>query len=161
MTRLPLLAIGLALALTVPGCSGSGNKSQSTPASGADTAATADVPAYRLICGEGGGFTGRYGGFILEPDGRVVTWQGMDALNAPTTAAGSVSEGDRRWLWARLTDAGFFSRELDEPGNLNHFVRVEAPADTQMWNWSHVPGADSTARSTVWNACQELLRRAR
>jgi len=161
MTRLPLLAIGLALALTVSGCSGSGKKSQSTPASGADTASSSAAPAYRLVCGEGGGFTGRYSGFILEADGRILDWEGIDASSAPTTPMGTVSAGDRRRLWSRLTDAGFFGRDVNEPGNWNRFVRVEAIADTQMWNWSHAPGADSTARVTIWEACQEIRRQAR
>jgi hypothetical protein len=160
MTRLPLLTIALALVLTVAGCSGSGKRGESRPASGADTAATAELPAFRLICGEGGGFTGRYGGFTVQPDGQVVTWQGIDADSAPTTFIGTVSAADRRRLWNALTDAGFFAREVNEPGNMNRFVRVEAPADTQMWNWSYTPGPDSTARATVWAACQEIHRRA-
>ncbi|HEX7878690.1 MAG TPA: hypothetical protein VF720_04740 [Candidatus Eisenbacteria bacterium] len=158
MARLPLLPIGLALALLAAGCSGPGKKSDARPASGSDTA-TAEVPAYRLICGEGGGFTGRYGGFIVEADGKVVTWQGIDVSSAPTTPIGTVSAADRGQLWRALIDAGFFARELNEPGNLNRFVRVEAPADTQMWNWSFDPGADSTSRVAVWNACQEIFRR--
>ena len=96
---------------------------------------------------------------MLGSDGYLVSWHGRDMTSAASTPMGRATDDDRNRLWAELNTAGFFGREVNDPGNLNRFVRVEAAADTQMWNWNHEPGPDSTDRAVVWNACQELVRR--
>jgi len=164
MKCIPLASIGLALALLASGCSGSGQKEKPRPSGavrGADNTVDASAPAYRLACSEGGGFTGGWSGFVLEADGRVATWQGRDAESSPKTPAGTATTGERNRLWSALESAGFFTRTVNEPGNMTRTVQVEAGARSSAWTWSFSPGPDSTARSTVWNACQDLLQQVK
>lgn len=160
----PIVSIGLALTLLVSGCSGSTQKEKPRPpggTSGGGNAGESSTPAFRLTCGEGGGFTGGWSGFVLEADGRVATWQGRDSESSPGTPAGTATIEERNRLWSALQSADFFTRTVDEPGNMTRSVRVEAGARSSSWNWSFSPGPDSTARSTVWNACQDLLQRVK
>lgn len=175
MKRSPLLAIGLALAIMASGCSGSSQKERARPSAGVggastassagvggnDSAVPANAPAYRLLFGEGGGFTGQWTGFVLETDGRVATWHGRDAESSSRTPIGTATTEEQNRLWTVLKKAGFFTREINEPGNMTRSVRVETAADTSMWSWSLKPEPDSTGRSTVWNACQNLVRQVK
>ncbi|MDZ4804935.1 MAG: hypothetical protein SGI90_08765 [Candidatus Eisenbacteria bacterium] len=175
MKRSPLPAIGLALVMLASGCSGSSQKDRPRPSAGvggastassagvggADSAVPANAPAYRLRCSEGGGFTGQWTGFVLEADGRVATWHGRDAESSSGTPIGTATTKEQNRLWSALEKAGFFTRDVNEPGNMTRSVRVEAAADTSIWSWSLKPEPDSTGRSTVWNACQDLVRQVK
>ena len=92
-----------------------------------------------ILFGEGGGATGRWTGHVIEADGSVFDWQGME-LGANREEAGSMKAEDLGVLLARITESGFYDTQQNERGNLTRLVRITSKGETHEVSW--VPQMD-------------------
>lgn len=143
-----------------PGSAGApaGAPPTTTPAPAVDS--PTPVPAYRLQFGEGGGFTGAWGGYTVERNGVVLQWRGRDPDDAPSDTLGILSGEGRRIIWEELQRAGFFEATADERGNMTRFIRVEADDLTHALTWSYVPTIDTLATGKSWIVCEAAVMAA-
>jgi len=101
---------------------------------------SASVPTdLTILFGEGGGATGRWTGHVIEADGSVFDWQGME-LGANREAAGALDLDDLGVLLARITESGFYDTQQNERGNLTRLVRITSQGETHEVSW--VPQMD-------------------
>lgn len=160
-----LVAAGLVLS-ALAACSSPPRQAQTPPGQSAPggesspTAETAPPPPYRLQFGEGGGFTGLWGGYTVEPDGVVLQWRGRGPGDAESDTLGVLSAEGRRLIWDELEAAGFFAATSDERGNMSRFIRVEAAADTHQLFWNYVPVVDTLATGRSWTICEAAVMAA-
>lgn len=88
----------------------------------------------RVSWGSGGGITGRWSGYTIEADGRLMAWQGQLALENPTPA-GQVPADSLRAIWKAVSDMHFFDVERTEPANMTSVLEVVAEGRTHRVTW--------------------------
>jgi hypothetical protein len=121
---------------------------------------SADPPQdFRIVFGHGGGFTGMWQGYLVEPDGSVKTWKGRDAASREESSAGRLTSDGRSKLWKELNEAGFFDQNVDERGNITYFIEVTAGSKTHAIHWSLPNPAALPPLQRLYERCQELVSR--
>ena len=122
--------------------------------------ADADLPDdFRVVIGEGGGFTGAWEGYAFEPDGTIFRWK--DDPENRTHRAGSLTRRQRDELWGRVEQSGYFSLDHQETGNMTVFLRIAAGQRDHRVSW--VPSQSSTAPAAAVSLhayCLKLAREA-
>ena len=124
--------------------------------SNTNTATPADL---KVVIGEGGGFTGLWHGFTVEPGGVVQRWRGPIPEGDPEPA-GELSAEDLGKLWTAIEGQGFFSMPEGESGNLTRFLQVTARGQTRRVQWVPQPKeAERRAKPAIlFSQCQEVLQ---
>lgn len=113
-------------------------------------------PDFRLVAGSGGGFTGRWDGFVVRADGTVLEWAGIGA-SADSTVIGRLKAATIDSLWQEVRAARFFQNPGGEPGNMSAFLEVRAEGRTHRVVWvPSVEGLEPPANPT-----EALYRAAR
>ena len=98
-------------------------------------ATQAAVPSdFTVRFGQGGGFSGRWQGYTVRPDGAVARWNGPTA-GANEEPAGQLSAAQMQALWQRVEAADFFAQDAREVGNMTAFIEVEAEGRTHRASW--------------------------
>ncbi|MCK4306419.1 MAG: hypothetical protein KAY24_19410 [Candidatus Eisenbacteria sp.] len=111
-----------------------------------------------IVFGEGGGFTGLWEGYTIQPDGNVLHWRGPVAEQDPQQV-GRLSETDRRDLWAKIRQQDFFAQESREPGELTRFFRVTADGKTHQIQWVPQIGTaqDTFVPAELYGHCRKIM----
>jgi hypothetical protein len=116
---------------------------------------------FGLTFGSGGGVTGRWQGFTLEPDGDLVRWQGSMA-GANEQPAGTLTGEQRAALWRAIQGAKFFEHNQDERGNMTRRISVTASQKTHHAYWpmgSTGPGIHDLDR--LFETCERIASETR
>lgn len=93
------------------------------------------MPAdFALSFGKGGGFTGVWTGYRIEPDGTVQRWRGR-AIDENLTPAGALTAAELEAVWQRLQTEDFFAVENQGPGNMTGYIAVRADSATHTVRW--------------------------
>ena len=88
----------------------------------------------KIVCGQGGGFTGAWNGFTVLGDGTVKSWKGAYAEDQPV-ADGSIPADSLAMLWHHLQQMDFFSLEKEEHANMTALIQVEANEHSHQVLW--------------------------
>ncbi|MGH7496739.1 MAG: hypothetical protein ACREOO_30680 [bacterium] len=148
-----LCSMGAALFLLFSSCS----KENKSAAQGADK-----LPSdFRLVFGEGGGFTGMWQGYTIDSSGAIYSWQGKLAGENPRSA-GKLSATQIKALWQEIQKADLLGQELNERGNMTSIMRVTANGVTKELAW--IPRMDATATAAsppqqVQQYCRKLVEK--
>ncbi|MFK7845474.1 MAG: hypothetical protein AB8G77_09240 [Rhodothermales bacterium] len=124
----------LVVLLLLTGSVGLSCKSSNSTAQLAESVQTAIPEGLKIVCGEGGGFTGRWGGFTVYGGGDVWAWHGMFSEDK-ASKAGSIPEDSVRYLWHKLEAMDFFALEKEEYANMTAVVAVEAGDSIHRVSW--------------------------
>lgn len=110
----------------------------------------------RIILGAGGGFTGRWEGFIIEQDGSVWSWSGYGAPS-DTNFVGRLPADSLQILARLVPDSGFYADSTSETGNMTAFLEIMRGGDAHRVSWiPSVEGVEPPKSPT-----EALYRRAR
>jgi len=139
-----LFALLTVLALGAYSCGRDGSNLATTDAPLPETV----PPDFRLVAGSGGGFTGRWDGFVVRADGTVLEWAGIGA-HADSTVAGRLNAASIDSLWKWVQEARFFEDAGGEPGNMSAFLEIRAEGRTHRVVWvPTVEGLEPPANPT-------------
>lgn len=121
----PMLALML-LALAGPGgCRGTKSVAE----------AVKDPPAFRLLLGKGGGFTGQWQGFVVHADGGVWTWRGLgvpeESLRVATLDARSLDS-----LRLEVERSGLLEASTSGAGNLSARLEITHGDRSRTLTWA-------------------------
>ena len=122
-------------------------------AAAADSAVPGDL---RIIVGSGGGFTGRWDGYLIEADGQVWSWSGI-GVPTDTTQAGVLPADSLAALWTEIRTSSFFSDSTAQSGNITAILEVTADGETHRSTW--IPNVDELEPPK--SPTEALYRRAR
>ena len=145
MRRLFSAGIVVGLCLILGACANSGSQTGAAPVPG----------DFRIVFGEGGGFTGRWSGHTVESDRSVSSWEGV-RIEENSTAAGQLSEEHRSLLWQQLVETKFFETKMQEKGNMTRLIRVTANGETHEVTWprSGFPDKEGSPLDELLDFCQ-------
>jgi hypothetical protein len=119
------------------------------------------VPAdFAVVLGQGGGFTGHWEGYTIQRDGTVLAWGGAKAGDNPEPV-GTLEPGQVEALWTRVQEAGFFSEDQDERGNMTATLRITAGGEENSAYWiPSIEGIEpvTTAVEKLYVYCREMAR---
>lgn len=116
-----------------------------------------DSPAFELVVGEGGGFTGRYEGFSVSRDGALWSWEGRYAEDGPERLR-ALDEQERRAIWRMLQEGDFFEMNLTERTNYSMFIRVSTQDTSRQLMWMPDEGDEAKVPAqNLYHALIELL----
>jgi hypothetical protein len=108
------------------GCAGTGSRT--------GQGALPNVPVdFRLLIGEGGGFTGSYAGYLVHADGSLYEWRSRSAAEDTVLLARLTPaqlEALRERVAQGLTDADF-----DETGNVSAFIDLTDGGRRRRVTW--------------------------
>jgi hypothetical protein len=126
-------AMLILVTFAVAGCAGP-SRSQSGPTTPADLSIT---------LGEGGGFAGRYEGYMIGREGEVRSWSGQFPGENTLSYAG-LSQAHLADLWDYLVTVRFFEIQLQQTGNLTAFIDLVADGRRHRISWvPREPAADT------------------
>lgn len=94
---------------------------------------------FRMVFGQGGGFSGFWNGYAIEADGQVTSWTGR-TQEADTLASGRLEPADLADLWRRVQEVGVLDRIARDTGNMTAFIELTAEGRSRRVSW--VPGAE-------------------
>lgn len=161
-TPLPLafLLALVSLALGAAGCTG--------PDAAAEETTVAPWPTdWQVVCGQGGGFTGRWTGYTIAADttaadGTVQAWAGRYAGDG-IEQEGRISPEALRRLWEQFTALNFFEQPMGTPTNMTATVQAVADGQRHRIVWSpRVEGLEPVGSpvETFYEACRAEARAA-
>lgn len=131
-----LLPIGFMLILAGylgPGCKSSKKAAQETELPAVQ--ARAALPqSLKIVCGQGGGFTGSWQGFTINGNGQVLSWEGQQAESNPEPA-GELAPDSLQLLWNQLHAMDFMSIEMEEYANMTAIIEVQTAEGTNRVSW--------------------------
>lgn len=91
-------------------------------------------PDFSVLLGSGGGFTGRSGGYRIEPDGAVWSWTGIGAP-MDSSLVGSLAADSLESLARAIDAANFYADSTNEYGNITAFLQVTCGDVSHRVNW--------------------------
>jgi hypothetical protein len=90
---------------------------------------------FQLVIGEGGGFVGRWNGYIVDSTGTVFSWSGVTpGQNAKQTMVLARPQFDK--LWQTIVKARFFDIDTTESGNITLTMQVTAGGMVHRASWA-------------------------
>ena len=125
------VALSFLSTLLVTGCEPSRHASQQIEVPATMAPAPGDV---KIVCGQGGGFTGAWSGYTIFGGGTIQSWKGAYAEDQ-MVAEGTVPADSLAMLWHKLEQMDFFSLQLEEYANMTAMVLVEANNQSHRVSW--------------------------
>lgn len=124
-----------------PGCKSSKKTTQDAELQAGSLAAIQAIPVLaplpqglKIICGQGGGFTGTWQGFTMTGDGQVQAWEGQQA-EANAQPAGEIPQDSLQVLWNQLDAMNFMNLELTDYANLTAIIEVQTEDGSNRVSW--------------------------
>ncbi len=110
---------------------------------------------FRIVIGEGGGFTGLWNGHTVDSTGTVFTWRGaMAEENAKKT--GTLSQRRLNELWQSINRERFFEVDTSGTGNMTVLFVITANGRVHRNSWAKA--ASSLPRATQLEQLYEFCR---
>lgn len=136
---------------------------QSSRSTQSESRSLVSVPRdFRLVIGEGGGFTGQWTGFTVDSSGAIFSWRGQMAEQSQKQYARFSS---RRFneLWQKIADAHFFDIDTSGTGNMTQFMIVSANGKVHRTSWAKASETDSpnTPVQCIYDSCRAIIGRER
>ncbi len=123
---------------------------------------TAERPArpenLTIVFGEGGGFSGQWQGYTIEPDGAILQWQGR-AAGAKPSPAGMLNESAFDHLWNEIHDRDILQTTGTAPGNMTRFISITSGQETHRISWA-MDAKDSGKTAELdkfYNLCGQIV----
>ncbi|RMD92905.1 MAG: hypothetical protein D6814_16280 [Calditrichaeota bacterium] len=118
-------------------------------------------PDFQLQWSQGGGFSGRWQGFSIDAQGKVVGWTGkLPGANAKNI--GQLDPESMKQLWDKIQKSHLFSMKLQNSGNLTYRLKIVAEGKTNTLTWATLPDQPDSAAVAVgalYQFCQNLVRK--
>jgi hypothetical protein len=129
------------LLLAHPGCSptSSSSRNESTP-----------VPTdFKIVFGEGGGFSGLWSGYSIHADDTVYLWKGRSFGENPIFA-GTLPHDSLESLWQVIQELQLLERPSNViRANYVQALAVSADGSEHMFAWEPTMSADSTTAPAI------------
>ena len=91
-----------------------------------------EKPTRTLILGSGGGVTGKYTEYIIQPDGAVL----LDKLDKnPAKQIRTFDKAMMDKINAQFDALNFFTLKFNEPGNMNYYVKCRQGNTENKVQW--------------------------
>jgi hypothetical protein len=142
--------------LTILAC----HSSDSTKSeSGSDLSVPHD---FRLVIGEGGGFTGEWIGNTVDSIGTLFSWRGTKA-EENTRKTSTLKTAAFRELWQSIADGHFFDIDSSGTGNMTEFMTVSANGKMHRVSWAkpRATASDLTPVQRMYSTCRGIIARDR
>jgi len=88
-----------------------------------------------ILVAAGGGYTGRYTGYVLHRNGVVEAWSQMPGRPDSATVQCTFGSDTTEYFFARLRFIGFERMTQSTPGNLTRLIRTTDPDRTHEVRW--------------------------
>jgi hypothetical protein len=113
---------------------------------------------FRLVIGEGGGFTGQWNGYIVDSAGTVSSWHGISPGQDVRRTAKLAPQQFVR-LWQTITNARFFDIDTTETGNMTVTMQVTANGTVHRASWAKPSGTRSrpAAVQVLYDSCLTIV----
>jgi hypothetical protein len=112
-----------------------------------------NVPAdFRLLIGEGGGFTGSYAGYLVHADGSVFEWRSRSAAE-DTVLLAHLTPAQLEALRERVAQ-GLTNVDFNEPGNVSAFIDLTDEGQRRRVTWVRSAAEESAEAARL----EELYR---
>ena len=115
---------------------------------------------FKLIIGEGGGFTGQWAGYTIDSTGAVLSWRGRIAED-DSKPSGRLGRNQIAELWGKIDNAHFFEIDTSGSGNLTQLMIVTANGKTHRASWAK-QDATISKRSPIqdlYDVCRSIIER--
>ncbi len=91
---------------------------------------------FTIVLGSGGGFAGRYEGYIIDSLGTVSSWQGVTAANAERKEIGRLDSSQRAAIQQMIVGDTLLSITFRQTGNVTSFVTLASGAGEHRFSWT-------------------------
>ena len=117
---------------------------------------------FRLVIGEGGGFTGEWIGNTVDSSGSVLSWRGSQAEKNPRQTS-KLKATQLQNLWQSIDEGRFFDRDSSGTGNMTQIMIVTANGKVHRVTWAKSNGSvsDLTPVQRLYNSCIAIISRNR
>ena len=117
---------------------------------------------FQLTIGEGGGFTGRWNGFIVDSTGTVFSWRGITP-GQNTERITKLARPEFDQLWQTIINARFFDIDTTGTGNITLTMQVTAAGKVHRASWAKP--AETQPRlapvQVLYDACRTIVSRVK
>ncbi|MBI3110780.1 MAG: hypothetical protein HYZ01_04315 [Ignavibacteriales bacterium] len=115
---------------------------------------------FQLTMGEGGGFTGRWNGLIVDSTGTVFSWYGITpGQNAERITKLTRPEFEK--LWQTIVNAQFFDIDTTGTDNITLAMQVTAAGKVHRASWAKP--AETRSRlapvHVLYDSCRTIVSR--
>ena len=120
--------------------------------------ASAVPPDFRVVTGEGGGFSGLWNGWAIGPRDSVSSWKGRD-FGENATFTGRLRPDSLAALWMAV-DASHLLDSASNAGatNFTRTLLLRAKGTERKLSWA--PGTKTSAAEVLYFRCQTAAARA-
>lgn len=118
---------------------------------------------FKVVAGEGGGFTGRWHGYSIAADASVYEWDGL-TLEQNSKKTKELSVDQLNSLWQVVQQHEFFRRESEqEHGNLTRVLKITANGSLYEYSWvpQIEPVEPPSSLRSFYRTCLELIEQNR
>ncbi|MBF8294008.1 MAG: hypothetical protein HW389_553 [Bacteroidetes bacterium] len=117
---------------------------------------------FRLVIGEGGGFTGQWNGYTVDSLGTVFAWSGMMAEENPRRLT-KLTHRLFNELWQNIEDARFFDVDASGTGNITQLMIVSANGKLHSASWAKGTVAESSTSPVqrLYASCRTVIGRGK
>ena len=108
--------------------------------------------------GEGGGITGRWHGYAIQPGGTVTEWEGPGlGSRAATTPVGTLDAAAMAALWKKIGELRVLQNARAEYGSMSRAMLLTASGTTDTLAWPTPVESDTlTAAQKLYAFCLAL-----
>lgn len=89
----------------------------------------------KLLIGKGGGFTGKWNGYTIYGNGKVVSWSGRWEEQNIIEETITLSDAELSQLWEKVNEIEFFNQKISETGNIISVLEITTDLLTNRATW--------------------------
>lgn len=124
---------------------------------------TISIPSdFQLTTGEGGGFTGRWNGYIVDSTGTVFSWRGITP-GQNTVRITKLARPEFDKLWQTIVNARFFDIDTMGTGNITLTMQVMAAGKVHRASWAKPAETQSRPAPVhiLYDSCRAIVSRGK
>lgn len=117
---------------------------------------------FRLVIGEGGGFTGQWNGYIVDSTGTVSSWRGISPEQDVKWTA-KLGRQQFEELWQMIFNARFFDIDTTGTGNMTVAMQVTANGTVHRTSWAKPSETRSRLApvQVLYDSCRMIVSRGK
>ena len=86
--------------------------------------------------GSGGGFTGKWAGYSLLDNGKIISWNGNKQGANPKDYQ-KLDQKTIQFIWQKIIDSKVLDIKLQEPGNMSKSIKIMANGKLYFFVWDY------------------------
>lgn len=115
-----------------------------------------NLPETQLIFGNGGGFSGLVNQFLLLENGQLFEKKGG---SKSFVALSKVRKKHATTIFNQLDSMAFLTMEIDQPGNIYHFIQLKAPGVDHKLTWGKSDHQADSQVESLYKNLRDLVKK--